>query len=56
MYLVIGLQVVEAHPLFPYFLEKSYHLYISFFHLLVKILFLLLVSVLFSRIFGRGKF
>ena len=30
----MGLQVVEAHPLFPYFLEKC--LAIPFFHLLVN--------------------
>ena len=37
MHLDIGLQVVEAHPLFPYFLREAFsHPYISFFHLLVN--------------------
>ena len=45
----MGLQVVEAHPLFPYFLEKRLAIPTSpFFHLLVNG-FSVIVSVLFSR-------
>ena len=34
----MGLQVVEAHPLFPYFLEKRLAILTSpFFHLLVNV-------------------
>ena len=37
MHLDIGLQVVEAHPLFPYLLEKRLAIPTSpFFHLLVN--------------------
>ena len=35
-HLDIGLQVVEANPLFPYFLEKRLAIPTSFFHLLVN--------------------
>ena len=36
-HLDVGLQVVEAHPLFPYFLEKRLAIPTSpFFHLLVN--------------------
>ena len=35
-HLDIGLQVVQAHPLYPYFLEKRLAIPTPFFHLLVN--------------------
>ena len=48
MHLDIGLQVVEAHPLFPYFLENRIyaHPYISFFHLLVNVFSVIIIIII----------
>ena len=65
-HLVIDLQVVEAHPLFPYFLEKSLSIPTSpFFNNYSKWFFCYLVPYFFrvpltffklmGGIFGRGK-
>ena len=53
MYLDIGLQVVEAHPLFPLFREEFSHPYISFFDLLVNSLSVIIIIIIINNFFIR---
>ena len=54
----MGLQVVEAHPLFPYFLEKHLAFPTSpFFHLLVigfsVVIIIIIIIIFFRRVFSE---
>ena len=51
----MGLQVVEAHPLFPYFLEKCLAIPTSlFFHLLVNGFSVIIIIIIIINFFRRS--
>ena len=55
MHLDIGLQVVEAHPLFPYILEKRLAIpsYIFFFYLLVNVFSVIIIIIIIINFFRQ---